>query len=196
MATLLSGKPASNVPELHAVCAVVPMLPSSATASERLAIAGGGTKTHAPSRSCSPGGHWVHWPMPVHSTQLESHAVHCPLLVEPNWPLGQKVVQLVPSRKGAPELAGQAVQASASPGAEHAAHAWWQGMQKPVALGEKPAGHAARHEPRCISGAALLASQAVQLDASGPSHVAHEASHVPHVAALVTNVPAPQRSRE
>ena len=102
---------------------------SSLTASERLAIDDGATCTHTPLRSCTPDGHTVHCPMPVHSTQLESHDWHRPVGVEPNWPAGQNVVQMPPIKKGAPECAWHEVQALASIEELQVAHALSHGWQ-------------------------------------------------------------------
>jgi hypothetical protein len=86
--------------------------------------------------------------MAVHSTQLDSQALQRPVVVEPNCPLGQKVVQLPtvsPTKNGAPEVGGHAVHAIASIGELHEAQAWSQGLQKPVAFAANPEGHVARH---------------------------------------------------
>jgi len=100
-------------------------------------------------------------------------------------------VQLPLKRNGAPDVDGHAVHADASMGVVHWLHAWSQGWQKPVAFGEKPAGHAVRHWPRCMRGVAPRVLHERQLAASGPSHVAQDASHEPHVLADVTNKPTP-----
>ena len=100
--------------------------------------------------------------------------------------MGQKVVQLPPSRKGAPEVAGQEVHDSESIGELQVLHALLQGLQKPVAFAAKPAGQAARHLPRCISGALLLESHERQLASSGPSQLAQELSQEPQELLLVT----------
>ena len=135
--------------------------------------------------------------MEEHSRQLASQASHRPVVKEPYWPAGQKVEQLEPlkellSRNGAPEVAAQAVQEFGSSGAVHEAHAGLHGLQKPVALDAKPGGHVARHRPRCVNGTLLVWLHERQLEASGPSHVAHDGWQLPHVLLEVTYMPAPQ----
>ena len=121
--------------------------------------------------------------------QPSLQGAHWPVATCPYWPLGQKVVQLLASKKGAPEEAGHEVHAVASIGAEHAEHAWSQGLQKPVALGENPAGQPATQVERCISGAEPDASHDVQLASSGPSHVAQLEWHVAQVLVIVLYCP-------
>ena len=118
---------------------------SSLAASTRVVNGEGGTTMQTPLRSSTPEAHRVHWPMPVHSTQVDSHAVQAPVATLPNWPLGQKVVQLFPIRKGAPDPAMHAVHAIESPGAVQLAQVFEHGLQWPVEFAEKPAGQAARH---------------------------------------------------
>ena len=86
--------------------------------------------------------------------------------------------------------------AIASIGALQEEQALSHGLQWPVALAAKPAGHAARHWPRCMSGVLLLEAHVRQLASSGPSHVAQVAWQLPHVPLVVTymRLPQPERS--
>jgi len=163
---------------------------SSPTASEGLPTDDFVTIVHVPANKFEPAGQLVQWSEAVHSVQLTLHVSHCPVLVEPYRPVGQNVVQLPLKRKGAPELAGHDVHADASRGALHEPHAWSHGLQKPVALGAKPAGHVPRHWPRCMSVVLLLAEHVRQLESPEPSHVPHEVWQLAHVPLDVAYKPA------
>jgi hypothetical protein len=72
--------------------------------------------------------------MPEHRRQLGSHVSHRPLAVEPNCPAGQRVSQLLPSKKGRLEPEVQAVQLALSAGCAHVAHEAAHNAQLPDAL--------------------------------------------------------------
>ena len=85
----------SSPPVAEADAAVVPNPLSSADAADAVLLLGGGRSTHAPLRTVMKfDTHSVHWVEFLHDLQFEGHGARLPAAESPNWPSGQKVLQL------------------------------------------------------------------------------------------------------
>ena len=146
----------SSPPVAEADAAVVPNPLSSADAADAVLLLGGGLSTHAPLRTVMKfDTHSVHWVEFVHDLQFEGHGAQLPAAESPNWPSGQKVLQLPTATwyalKGVEELARHVMQRLASAGAVHVLQVGWQGWHVIVELSlEKPTGHVDTHWPLCM----------------------------------------------
>ena len=94
--------------------------------------AGGGLSTHTPlSTVLKFDTHSVQWVEFVHALQFEGHGAQLPAAVSPNWPSGQKVLQLPTATwyalNGLAETATQPRHLLASAAAVHVLQVWWQG---------------------------------------------------------------------
>lgn len=119
----------------------------------------------------------------LHLVQVSKHGWQLPSSVSANWPTGQKAVHDEPSsRYGVIEVGAHDVQLAASLGAAQLPQEGAHGRQCFVALGAKPAGHAARHEPRNWSSRpeGESAEHEVQLSGPAPSQLPQPSSHAAH----------------